>query len=631
MATSRAFIASGRLRRPSPRPPARSWRTGAGCPLGGGDRWGHGPHHSYVDVPHQSGGHDIRHDQPAGSPADPLAGAPRSRRCCAGSARRSSATTRSCTAPTAPAGSRTRTTPPPAGPWTSSRTSSATRSCRGTPTRTPSHRHRPADDPSARGRPSDHPLSRRRRRRHRRDLHGLGLHGRHRQGWSACWGCGSPPSLEDRFHLSASHPRRPATGGLHRPLRAPQQRGSSGASAWPTSSPRTTTATSTASGCGRLERHADRPLKIGSFSAASNVTGIVSDTNAIATLLHEHGALSFWDFAAAGPYVDIEMYGSPGAGPAAYKDAIFLSPHKFIGGPPPRVSSSSVARLATNRVPDVPGGGTVAFVNPSEHRYLDDPAHREEGGTPAIIESIRAGLVFQLKQAVGVQTIREREEHFLRRAVASWQQEPAIEILGNLDAERLSIVSFVIHAPEERAASCTTTSSSRSSTTCSGSSPAAAVPARGPTATTSSASTSSAATSSRRSARLRGHQARLGTRELQLLHLRARLQLHRRRRAPRGPRRLAAARGLPLRPGDRALAPPARAGRAAAAPCRSGTTRTAGSPPANTSARRSPRSRTTSVRAKPLQAASPCDGTVPSQPISTTCAGSSAPASLSGP
>ena len=196
-----------------------------------------------------------------------------------------------------------------------------------------------------------------------------------------------------------------------------------------------------------LERHADRPLRIGSFSAASNVTGIVSDTNAIATLLHDHGALSFWDFAAAAPYVDIEMYGSPGAGPAAYKDAIFLSPHKFIGGPATPGVLVVRRELTTNRVPDVPGGGTVAYVNPTEHRYLSDPAHREEGGTPAIVESIRAGLVFQLKQAVGVDVIREREAHFLRRAVQSWQQEPSIEILGNLDAERLSIVSFVIRAP----------------------------------------------------------------------------------------------------------------------------------------------------------------------------------------
>lgn len=199
-----------------------------------------------------------------------------------------------------------------------------------------------------------------------------------------------------------------------------------------------------------LEHHAERPLKIGSFSAASNVTGIVSDTDAIATLLHDHGALSFWDFAAAGPYVDIEMYGSAGAGPAAYKDAVFLSPHKFIGGPATPGVLVVRRELTTNRVPDVPGGGTVTFVNKDEHRYLADPAHREEGGTPAIIESIRAGLVFQLKQAVGVGTIREREEHFLRRAVEAWQAEPAIEILGNLDADRLSIVSFVVHAPGER-------------------------------------------------------------------------------------------------------------------------------------------------------------------------------------
>jgi hypothetical protein len=106
--------------------------------------------------------------------------------------------------------------------------------------------------------------------------------------------------------------------------------------------------------------------------------------------------------------------------------------------------------LLHNRVPDVPGGGTVAYVNPTEHRYLQDPVQREEGGTPAIVESIRAGLVFQLKQAVGVEVIRGREEQFLRRAITAWQSEPAIEILGNPDAERLSIVSFVVRAPSGR-------------------------------------------------------------------------------------------------------------------------------------------------------------------------------------
>jgi len=199
-----------------------------------------------------------------------------------------------------------------------------------------------------------------------------------------------------------------------------------------------------------LVRYASRPLRIGSFSAASNVTGIVSDTHGISALLHRHGALSFWDFAAAAPYVDIEMYDAPGRDPLSYKDAIFLSPHKLIGGPSTPGVLVVRRELMRNRVPDVPGGGTVAYVNPSEHRYLDDPAQREEGGTPAIVEAIRAGLVFQLKQAVTVDVIRSHEEDYLRRSIGAWLQEPSIEILGNLQAERLSIVSFVVRAPSGR-------------------------------------------------------------------------------------------------------------------------------------------------------------------------------------
>jgi len=197
----------------------------------------------------------------------------------------------------------------------------------------------------------------------------------------------------------------------------------------------------------QLQRYADRPLLIGSFSAASNVTGIVSDSHRISAVLHRHGALSFWDFAAAAPYVDIEMYGGQGQDSLSYKDAVFLSPHKMIGGPSTPGVLVVRRELLRNRVPDVPGGGTVSYVNPSEHRYLPDPAQREEGGTPAIVESIRAGLVFQLKQSVGIDVIRSHEEDYLRRAVATWLQEPAIEILGNLDAERLSIISFVVRAP----------------------------------------------------------------------------------------------------------------------------------------------------------------------------------------
>lgn len=199
-----------------------------------------------------------------------------------------------------------------------------------------------------------------------------------------------------------------------------------------------------------LVRHEERPLKIGSFSAASNVTGILSNTCAIADLLHRHGALSFWDFAAAAPYVEIEMAPRCSQHPLAYKDAIFLSPHKLVGGPGTPGVLVVRRELLRNRVPDVVGGGTVAYVNPTEHRYLDDPEHREEGGTPAIVESIRAGLVFQLKQAVGVDVIREHEEAFWRRAVERWTQHPNLEILGNLEAERLSIVSFVVRRPGGR-------------------------------------------------------------------------------------------------------------------------------------------------------------------------------------
>jgi selenocysteine lyase/cysteine desulfurase len=198
-----------------------------------------------------------------------------------------------------------------------------------------------------------------------------------------------------------------------------------------------------------LAAYADRPLKIGSFSAASNVTGIMTDTDAISRLLHEHGALAVWDYAAAAPYLDISMCGD-GVDPLTCKDAVVLSPHKFIGGPGTPGVLAIRRTLLTNSVPVVVGGGTVAYVNPAEHVYLADPVHREEAGTPAIVESIRAGLVFDLKNRVGIDVIRAHEDDYLRRAVAAWNAHPGIEILGNLDADRLSIVSFVIRRPGGR-------------------------------------------------------------------------------------------------------------------------------------------------------------------------------------
>ena len=193
----------------------------------------------------------------------------------------------------------------------------------------------------------------------------------------------------------------------------------------------------------QLARYARRPLLIGSFSAASNVTGILTDTGAVAALLHAHGALSFWDYAAAGPYVPIRVSESrPGAGD--HKDAVFLSPHKFPGGP--QTPGVLVVRrdLVRNPVPTVPGGGTVMFVDPIGHRYLEDPVAREEGGTPAIVESIRAGLVFALKQAVGTDLIAAREQQLCRDVLHRWENSPGIEVLGSRTAARLAVISFRI-------------------------------------------------------------------------------------------------------------------------------------------------------------------------------------------
>lgn len=198
-----------------------------------------------------------------------------------------------------------------------------------------------------------------------------------------------------------------------------------------------------------LTRHAGRTLRIGAFSAGSNVTGALTDVDTISELLHRHGALACWDFAAAGPHRAVAMAGTPGR-PLSYRDAVFLSPHKFLGGP--GTPGVLVVRhdLVHNAVPTVPGGGTVDYVHPQCRLYVHDHAQREEGGTPAIVESIRAGLVFQLTREIGFGAIREREDRAVRRAIAAWRVNPAIEILGDLDADRLPIVSFLVRTPEGR-------------------------------------------------------------------------------------------------------------------------------------------------------------------------------------
>ena len=187
-----------------------------------------------------------------------------------------------------------------------------------------------------------------------------------------------------------------------------------------------------------LHAHRDRPLLIGSFSAASNVTGIRSDVPGVTALLKRHGALAFWDYAAAAPYVRIDMQGDGVSAP----DAVFISPHKFVGGPGTPGVLVVKRALLNNSVPVVVGGGTVVYVTPEDHRFTDDSERREEGGTPAIVETIRAGLVFKLQREVGVDEIERRERDFLQRARRRFAACSNPEILGDCDADRLSILSL---------------------------------------------------------------------------------------------------------------------------------------------------------------------------------------------
>ncbi len=186
----------------------------------------------------------------------------------------------------------------------------------------------------------------------------------------------------------------------------------------------------------QLQAHADRPLRIGSFSAASNVTGIKSNVEKVTQILKRYDALAFWDYAAAAPYVGIDMQGeSP-------LDAVFISPHKFVGGPGTPGVLVVKKNVLGNTVPTVVGGGTVMYVTPEDHLYIEDHERREEGGTPAIIESIRAGLVFKLQQEVGTDEIERREQSFVERAIKRFNAVSNIEILGGDTAPRLSIMSL---------------------------------------------------------------------------------------------------------------------------------------------------------------------------------------------
>jgi len=194
-------------------------------------------------------------------------------------------------------------------------------------------------------------------------------------------------------------------------------------------------------------------LRIGSFSAASNVTGMRSPVRDIARLLHEHGAYACFDYAASGPYVEIDMNPPRDAdGGDASLDAVFLSPHKFLGGP----GSSGVLvfneRLyARDLPPSVAGGGTVDYVSPVDQDFIVDIEEREKAGTPGVLQTLKAALALDLKRRVGAERIEAREHELLSRAMARWSEHPRIEILGNPDpARRIGIVSFNLGDPRGR-------------------------------------------------------------------------------------------------------------------------------------------------------------------------------------
>jgi len=192
-------------------------------------------------------------------------------------------------------------------------------------------------------------------------------------------------------------------------------------------------------------------MRIGSFSAASNVTGIRTNVRAIASLLHKHDAIACFDFAACAPYVEIDMNPEPeGEGDDPSIDAIFISPHKFLGGP-----GSSGVLVFNQRIyhrdlpPSVSAGGTVDYVSETDQDFIGRIEEREKAGTPGVLQTMKAALVFQIKDRVGAETIHRREHAFTVQAMDSWRAEDGIEILGNPDPERrVGIISFNIKSPD---------------------------------------------------------------------------------------------------------------------------------------------------------------------------------------
>ncbi|WP_442845105.1 aminotransferase class V-fold PLP-dependent enzyme [Leeuwenhoekiella sp. H156] len=192
----------------------------------------------------------------------------------------------------------------------------------------------------------------------------------------------------------------------------------------------------------QLQKYQDRKLKIGSFTACSNVTGAIAPYHELAAVMHAHDGLCFVDFAASAPYENINMHPES---PDQRLDAIFFSPHKFLGGPGTCGVLVYNKNLQQNPHPDTPGGGNVKWTNPwGNYGYHADLETREDGGTPGILQVIRTALCIKLKEQMNTALMKKREEELLDLFYEGISTYPEIEVLGNRDEERIGCVSFNI-------------------------------------------------------------------------------------------------------------------------------------------------------------------------------------------
>ena len=192
----------------------------------------------------------------------------------------------------------------------------------------------------------------------------------------------------------------------------------------------------------KLEIYKDRKLKIGAFTACSNVTGIETPYHELAKIMHQNGGYCFVDFACSAPYVKINMHPEE---PLERLDAIFFSPHKFLGGPGTPGVLIFDSELYHNKIPDNPGGGTVDWTNPwGQHKFISSIELREDGGTPPFLQTIKAALCIRLKEELNEDNMRKREEELLKIIFDELRKVPGLHILADNIEKRLGAVSFYI-------------------------------------------------------------------------------------------------------------------------------------------------------------------------------------------